>query len=547
MPGHNLFNQIFLPERDACVAILFEDRQISYDELRSLTISTAERLNALGVQAGDRVAILLNDSPEFIASFVGIISLGAIAVPINMALRTEEQLLILKDCGACVAIVEAHAAPGLFGEESSAVQLASLQDLLAVSRSDGEPPRVKFINVMIYEDAQPQSVVDFPSDRNKDPDAFILYTSGSTGEPKGAVHSQSDIFYTNQTYCREVLQLRHGDRLFSSSRLPFAYGLGNAFTFPLMNGFTSILCREKPTPEVVARIFREYQPTIFFGVPVVYRMLLEHHRTGARVPTLVGSSDGKSPTEIGTLNTSSLRLCVSAGEALPAQLGEEWQKTFGVELLDGIGSTEMLHMWMSNHEGELQYGSSGKLLKGYEAKLVDHEGASVPEGTDGNLWIRGASAASRYWQRPETSAQTFVDGWVRTGDLYRCDRQGFWWHMGRSDDCFKPTGQWVSPVEVEGLLVKSDKIRAAAVVEGFDKDGLSCVCAFVVRANEGESEDTVEQSLRSLCESALPRFKQPRRYIFVDDLPYTATGKVQRFKLREQMRSQKSQVQSPTS
>jgi benzoate-CoA ligase len=316
----------------------------------------------------------------------------------------------------------------------------------------------------------------------------------------------------------------------------------------LLNGFTTVLCREKPSADVVSNIFRTYRPTIFFGVPVVYRMLLEYHRTGVRVPTSVGLLlSEKSPTEVGTLDTSSLRLCISAGEALPAQLGEDWQKTFGVEMLDGIGSTEMLHMWMSNHSGDVRYGSSGKLLKGYQARLLDHDGTAVSQGSEGNLWISGASAASQYWQRPETSAQTFVDGWVRTGDLYRQDEDGFWWHMGRSDDCFKPTGQWVSPVEVEGVLVKSNKIRAAAVVEGFDKDGLSSVCAFAVRANDSESEDDVEQSLRTLCETSLPRFKQPRRYIFVSELPYTATGKVQRYKLREKLRSQKSKVQGPTS
>ncbi len=516
MTRQTLFDEIFSPERDARVAVLFEERALTYADLRELTVATTQRLRGLNVHSGDRVAILLNDSPEFIASFVAIISLGAIAVPINMALRTEEQLLILQDCGAGVAIVEAHAAPSLFEERSSATQLASLQDLLVVSRADGERP--KFINVMIYEEAQSQTVVDSPRDENQEPDAFILYTSGSTGEPKGAVHRQSAIFYTNETYCREVLRLREGDRLFSSSRLPFAYGLGNAFTFPLLNGFTTILCREKPTAEVVARVFRDHGPTIFFGVPVVYRMLLDHHRN------------------VQPLDASSLRLCISAGEALPAQLGEEWQKTFGVEVLDGIGSTEMLHMFMSNHEGEVRYGSSGSLLKGYEAKLVDHENHPVASDAEGNLWIRGASAANRYWQRPEISAQTFVDGWVRTGDLYRQDTEGFWWHMGRSDDCFKPTGQWVSPVEVEGVLVKSDRIRAAAVVEGFDKDGLSCVCAFVVCASETDDQQLVEQSLRELCETALPRFKQPRRYIFVSELPYTATGKVQRFKLREQLR-----------
>ena len=541
----NLFAEIFKPERDARVAVLFEQREIPYAELRTRTVQTAEKLHALDVRAGDRVAILLTDSPEFIASFVAVVSLGAIAVPINMALRKNEQKTILTDCGARVVIVENLAAQSLFGKENEADKDLKL---LVVAR-DGETDLFDSnISVTRFDIAGRQTLAtDFYASTTPDADAFILYTSGSTGEPKGAVHSQADIFYTNETFCREVLRLREGDRLFSSSRLPFAYGLGNAFTFPLLNGFTTILCREKPSPEVVARIFRDYRPTIFFGVPVVYRMLLEHRRAGVRVPTSVGSSADKRPTEVGALNTSSLRLCISAGEALPAQLGEDWQRTFGVEVLDGIGSTEMLHMFMSNHEGEPRYGSSGRLVNGYDAKLIDHEGVPAAPGVEGNLWIRGGSAASRYWQRPATSADTFVDGWVRTGDLYRCDVDGFWWHMGRSDDCFKPTGQWVSPVEVEGVLLKSDKIRAAAVVEGLDKDGLSCVCAFVVRANECDGEEAVEQALRALCETALPRFKQPRRYIFVSELPYTATGKVQRFKLREQLRSPISKVQSPTS
>jgi benzoate-CoA ligase len=537
MTTESLFDRIFLPEREGRVAIRFEDREISYAELSSLTVRTAEKLNAIGVQLGDRVAILLSDSPEFVTSFIGVISLGAIAVPINLALRQGDQLTILKDCGASVAILEAQSAIDL----STRWPTPGLKNLLVVGRGANYSMLAvpSGARAQPFEVAESQSLGDdFPRRSDIYEAAFILYTSGSTGEPKGAVHSQADIFYTNETYCREVLRLREGDRLFSSSRLPFAYGLGNAFTFPLLNGCTAVLCREKPSPEVVAHVFSDHRPTIFFGVPVVYRMLLEHHRAGVRVPTLVGSSEENRPTEVGTLNTSSLRLCVSAGEALPAQLGEDWQKTFGVEVLDGIGSTEMLHMWMSNHQGDVRYGSSGKLLKGYEAKLVDHEGAPVPDDAEGNLWIRGGSAASRYWQRPETSAQTFVDSWVRTGDLYRKDADGFWWHMGRSDDCFKPTGQWVSPVEVEGVLAKSDQIRAAAVVEGSDKDGLSCVCAFIVRAHDTDTEEAIEKSLGTLCETALPRFKRPSQYIFVEELPYTATGKVQRFKLRERLRAE---------
>ncbi len=539
-----LFDRVYSPEHSARTAVVYEQRQITYEDLRAATVRAAEALHALGICEEDRVAILLNDSPEFIASFGAIISIGAIAVPINMALRRDDQLFILKDCGARAAIVEAQAVRAILqpdGEDPGlAVEtLRGLQQLLVVDREASIRSSYAGISAQSFQGAPRKALgEEFPLRGNESAPAFILYTSGSTGEPKGAVHRQSDIFYTNETFCSDVLRLREGDRIFSSSRLPFAYGLGNSFSFPLLNGLTTILCREKPSPEVVARVFREDRPTIFFGVPVVYRMLLDHHRQALRVPTSVGSLlSEKSPTEVGTLNTASLRLCISAGEALPAQLGEEWQRTFGVEVLDGIGSTEMLHMFMSNHAGEVRYGSSGKLLPGYEARLIDHEGKPTPTGEVGNLWIRGGSAAIGYWQRPETTAETFVDGWVRTGDLYRRDADEFWWHMGRSDDCFKPTGQWVSPVEVEGVLLRHPNMRAAAVVEGQDDAGLACVCAFIVLSDDRHDAKTAEKELRALCEDALPRFKQPRRYLFVAELPYTATGKVQRFKLREQLRS----------
>src|SRR5882762_1545049 len=527
MGPRTLFSRLYLPERAARVAVLYGHKQITYEELSDGTVRAAEALHASGIGAGDRVAILLNDSPEFITSFVAIISLGAIAVPINLALRREDQLFILKDCGACAAIVEAKTAQDLFTSSDSQT---GMKHLLLVSRDDdsvnSNGASIEGMNTQVFAGAKCRPLTaGFPVTSGEDKDAFILYTSGSTGEPKGAVHRQADIFNTNETFASEVLKLRTGDLLFSSSRLPFAYGLGNSLTFPLLNGFTTILCRDKPAPDVISRVFKEYRPTIFFGVPVVYRMLLEHHRKGS----------GHE------LDTSSLRLCVSAGESLPAQLGEDWQRTFGVEVLDGIGSTEMLHMFMSNHAGDVRYGSSGKLLRGYEARLIDHEGGATATGEAGNLWVRGGSAARRYWQRPETSAETFVDGWARTGDLYLADADGFWWHQGRSDDCFKPTGQWVSPIEVESVLLRHEAVRAAAVVEGFDEHGLSCVCAFVVCTND--QGETAEESLRALCKSALPRFKQPRRYLFVSELPYTATGKVQRFKLREELKE--SNVQSP--
>jgi benzoate-CoA ligase family protein len=487
----NLFDAIFAADHSA-PAIRFGHRELTYGELRAETLRMAQAIVSLGAVRGDRVALLLHDSPEFIEAFIATCSLGAIAVPINMSLRVDEQCSILHNSGAKVALIEGDIRRELLTHAPE--KLHSLENAVQI---DQLAPKV-------FESAEPE----FPQPDHDDP-AFILYTSGSTGEPKGAVHTQADIFYTNQTYCREVLRLTTQDRLFSSSRLPFAYGLGNSFSFPLLNGATAILCRQKPSPDVIAAVFKEHRPTIFFAVPVIYNLLLERYRTGLK------------------LDCSSLRLCVSAGEALPAHLGEEWEKEFGVPVLDGIGSTEMLHMFMSNHENAVRYGSSGRLLEGYEARLLD----------EGDLWIRGDSAARGYWQNPEATAKTFVDGWVRTGDLYRCDEDGFWFHMGRSDDCFKSSGRWVSPVEVEGVLLRHPQVARAAVVEDFDEDQLPCACAFVVRSEVESESDQLEHELRKLAAESLPRFKQPRKYVFVSELPYTATGKIQRFKLRQQLRT----------
>jgi len=517
----NLFDAIFTHDSSS-PAICFGRRNITYGELRAKTLNMAQVIEGQGAARGDRIALLLHDSPEFVEAFIAICSLGAIAVPINMALRPSEQCSILHNSGASLAFIEADACMTLLTHAPEKLQ--ALKKVVLVNRF--EEPEASAVDHFTFTEMIVEHPVisvnslnylrevprEGPSPKFVDPGpddpAFILYTSGSTGEPKGAVHCQSDIFYTNHTFCREVLRLTSRDRLFSSSRLPFAYGLGNSFSFPLLNGATSILCSEKPSPEVIAQIFSRHRPSIFFAVPVVYTLLLEHHRSGK------------------TLDCSSLRFCVSAGEALPAHLGEEWEKEFGIQLLDGIGSTEMLHMFMSNHENDVRYGSSGKLLEGYEARLLDE-----------NLWIKGDSAARFYWENPEATAQTFVDGWVRTGDLYRQDSEGYWFHMGRSDDCFKSSGQWVSPVEVEGVLLRHPRIARAAVVEDFDSDRLPCACAFVVMQEVESDSGQFEQELRALAAESLPRFKQPRRYVFVKELPYTATGKIQRFKLRQQLRN----------
>ena len=537
----NLFEAIFTNDPIA-PAIHYQGRDITYGELRARTLRMAQAITSLGIARGDRVALLLNDSPEFIEAFIATCSLGAIAVPVNMSLRVDEQCSILHNCGARIALVESDLCNTLLTHAPE--KLRFLEKVVTVDREEdsddlnsGSTDEVGSRFCISEERLRQPPVTIYPlksvldktastrgpefSNPETDEAAFILYTSGSTGEAKGAVHRQADIFYTNQTFCREVLGVTRDDRLFSSSRLPFAYGLGNSFTFPLLNGATAILCCEKPTPDVIARILTEARPTIFFAVPVVYNLLLDHHRSRRQ------------------LDCSSLRLCVSAGEALPAHLGEEWEREFGVQLLDGIGSTEMLHMFMSNHENDVRYGSSGRMLAGYEARLIDEHGEPTPDNVEGNLWIKGDSASGYYWERPEETARTFVDGWVRTGDLYRRDGDGYWFHMGRSDDCFKSSGQWVSPVEVEGVLLRHSGVSRAAVVEDFDADQLPCACAFVVRQDVESDLVTLEKGLRELAAASLPRFKQPRRYIFLDELPYTATGKIQRFKLRQSLRARK--------
>ena len=506
----NLF-QAICGNDSSSTAIIHGRRHITYGELRAETLSTAQAITLLGVQQGDRVALLLHDSPEFVTAFIAICSLGAIAVPINMGLRPDEQRLILNNSGARLMLVEADLCNTLVTDSSE--RLPELKDIVAIER--GAKTAFRALGD-VQREAASSNLPEFVTTVEDQP-AFILYTSGSTGDPKGAVHTQAHIFYTNETFCREVLSVSSADRLFSSSRLPFAYGLGNGLSFPLLNGATSILCTEKPTADVVSRVFEESRPTIFFGVPVVYNLLLDHHRRGNK------------------LDCSSLRLCVSAGEALPAHLGEEWENEFGVPVVDGIGSTEMLHMFMSNHQHDHRYGSSGKVLDGYQARLVNEEGDTVEAG-EGNLWIKGGSAALGYWEKPEATERNFVNGWVRTGDLYRRDDDGYWFHMGRSDDCFKSSGRWVSPVEVEDVFIRHARVNKAAVVADFDADGLPCPCAFVVCQDVESETEEIEKELSDLAAASLPRFKRPRRYIFVNELPYTATGKVQRFKLREMLR-----------
>ena len=447
---------------------------------------------------GDRVALLLYDSPEFIACFLAAVSVGAICVPINTFLPRRDLGFILADSGARLLIVESE-----------------LEDKVSVSPDPGNPCTLLRVDTATRTFSGETGAGRLaPAATTRETPAFLLYTSGSTGTPKGVLHLHGSIPYTVDAYSENVLHLTSEDRVYSSSRMFFAYGLGNSLSFPLAAGATVLLDSERMTAERLATLLAERAPTVFFGVPAVYLSLLEFQ------------SDG------GSVDFSQVRLCVSAGEALPAKFFNDWRREFGLTVLDGIGSTELLHIFISNKEGQARAGSSGMTVDGYEARLVDDGGVEVVDANElGNLWVQGGSATAGYWNRPDLTEQTIRDGWVRTGDIYRRDAEHFFYHIGRSDDCFKVRGLWVSPIEVESVLISHASVADAAVVSASDESGLATARAYVV-IRQGERGEALKEDIRRFTASRLPQYKVPSQIEFIEEMPRTATGKIQRYKLR---------------
>lgn len=534
-------------------AIEFRGQTITYIELRKAVEFCLKALQELGVKPVDRVALLLYDSPDFIAYYLATVSLGGISVPINTFLKPEEIAFILLDSGAQLLIAEEDLAKNLDPPESDNVNEKLPSILMVVlegewinglrgvyhrqiggaggpampdrmetnqaytrapveseTKTQGEPinglDNKEFINTESIFPGQ----IEGKSIELMTP-ALLLYTSGSTGRPKGALHSQGNVLATIEGFGKDVLKLQPGDKVFSASRLYFAYGLGASLTFPLAAGASVILENRRPTPRLIAEIFQNQKPTVFFAVPAVYRALLDLHNSGE------------------ALDVSSIRLCISAGEALPAAIFAEWQETFGITILDGIGSTEMLHMFISNREGSAIAGSSGKLVKGYEAEILDDSGNAIAIGEQGNLWIKGQSAMLGYWRRDDLTAKVLRDGFMKTGDVYRLDEEGFYYHIGRSDDCFKVKGLWVSPVEIESVLLTHTEVVEAAVIASTDENGLATAKAYLVIRKGSE---TLKQELHEYARARLALYKTPTQYEFVNELPRTSTGKIQRFRLR---------------
>ena len=485
------------------IAVAGVGETVTYAELAGRVNRFGSALRELGVGSGDRVLLVLPDSSTFIVCFLGAAKIGAVAVPVNPLARREDYVHYAADCGTRLAVVHA--------ESKDRVRLA-LDEIKS-------PPRVLTAGGDCSESetyehwlgrGDPQCEIHPAAG---DDLAFLLYTSGSGGLPKAAMHTHHDVMAAAENYGGQVLGIGPGDVTFSVSKLFFAYGLGNGLYFPLSVGATTVLLPDRPAPDSIFSVLREFRPSLFFSVPTVYGALLQATQDGAQ-------------------QLDSVRLAVSAGEALPAEIFTRFRERFGQEILDGIGSTEMLHIFLSSRPGEARPGSCGKPVPGYEARIVDEDDAETPQGEIGNLWVRGESAFTGYWNQPDLTARTRNGEWVITGDKFYRDAEGYYHYCGRSDDMLKVSGLWVSPMEVENALLAHDEVREAAVAGRSNTHGLTEIAAFVVlRAGSAGSDDLADR-LRKFVRERLPGYKCPQHIEFASELPKTATGKIQRFKLR---------------
>jgi len=495
-------------ERGESVAIECGDRRLTYRDLQEQVNRAGTALkNELGVRPEERVVLLMLDVPEMIAAFFGAIKIGAVPVPVNTRWTAAEYEYVLRDSAARVIMLS----DTLQTEAIKAIRACSSVRHVVVAGADLDDARAIRLEKLLAD----SSAVLEAEPTSRDAPAFWLYSSGTTGRPKGCVHLQHDMAVCADNYARGVLGIREQDRCFSVAKLFFAYGLGNSMYFPLSVGATSILWPGAVTPAVVFDIVERYRPTLFFSVPTHYAMLLSH--TAAERE----------------FDLSSVRCAVSAGEALPPALFHRFRERFGVEILDGIGSTEVLHIFISNQPGRARPGSSGLLVPGYEARLVDENGQTVPQGELGDLIVRGDSTCAFYWNRHEQTKDTIAGHWIRTGDKYQQDEDGYFWFAGRSDDMLKVGGIWVSPAEVEHLLLEHPAVQACAVTGREDRDGLVKPVAHVVLREGIASGAELGGELQQFARQRLAEYKRPRWIEFVDALPVTATGKIQRFKLRQ--------------
>ena len=493
--------------RGSKTAIECGDQRVSYQQLLERTNRAGNGLRQLGVRPGERIFLLLLDAPEFLYCFFGAIKIGAVPVPANPLLKPADYEYLLNDTGARVAVVNETLLPQL--QLIPKEKLRHLSQLVVVGESSSKLPCLQDL----MQEASPELEAE-PT--GKDDVAFWLYSSGSTGSPKGCIHLHRDMVVCSELYAKGILGMNEQDRCYSVAKLFFAYGLGNAGYFPLHCGATTILSPARPTPDAIYADIERYRPTLLFSVPTNYAALLAHRREHGA-----------------DFDLSSVRHAVSAGEPLPAPLFERFKQRFGVEILDALGSTEMLQMVISNRPGEVRPGSSGKIIPGYEAKIVDDNGQAVTPQEIGTLLVRGESTFVGYWNQPEKTKQTLADGWVRTGDKYYQDADGYFWYAGRADDLFKVNGRWLSPAEVESALIAHPAVQEAAVIARDDESQLPKPAAYVVVNPDFSPSDQLARDLQEWVAKRIGGYKRPRWIEFLSELPKTATGKLQRFKLRE--------------
>jgi benzoate-CoA ligase len=499
----------------ARAAIAGVQRMVTYAELRAMANRVGNALRKWWCKPGDRVLIALPDCAEFMAAFFGAAKIGAIAVPVNPLSRPEELKYFAADCGARVAFVTPEQLDSWVATSAATPDLYWI--IVTGRRSpdfagEGKLPQKLITSWESWLGDVDSELCAAPTAAN-DP-AFFLYTSGSTGGPKAAVHQHKDMLVTSETFARGILGITCEDRCFSVSKLFFAYGLGNGMYFPLGAGACTILEAERPQPAKVLETVAGHKPTLFFSVPTFYAALLRE-------------AEGRQ------VDFSSVRLAVSAGEALPVEIFEKFKLRFGLEILDAIGSTEMLHMFISNVPGKIRPGSCGLPLPGYDAQIVDEQGRPVATGEIGNLWVRGQSAFAEYWKKPEKTAQALrPDGWVVTGDTFHQDADGYHFYDGRADDMLKVAGMWVAPAEVENALLSHAAVAEAAVV-GKQLEGLTRMVGYVVLRAGCAAHPQAAEEIRQWVRTHLLGYKCPQEIHFVEALPKTATGKIQRFRLRQ--------------
>jgi benzoate-CoA ligase family protein len=499
------------------VAFIDHRGRTTYGDLAARVDRFGNIIRSLGVRPEERVLICLTDTIDWPTAFLGAIKAGVVAVPVNTLLTEDDYRFMLADSRARLLIVSEELLPkftSAIAASKPPVQVVVSGDTptLALPRERGREERgyQRFDELLAAANTEPLTAAT-----TRDDMCFWLYTSGSTGKPKGAVHSHADLKLTDDLYAKPVLGLTADDVCYSVAKLFFAYGLGNALTFPMSVGATTVLLPQRPTPDAVADILKKHQVTVFYAVPTFYAGFLA------------------SPAAPQRGDVKMMRRCVSAGEALPTDVGRRWSERYGIDILDGLGSTEMLHIFLSNRPGEVKYGTSGKPVPGYDVRLVDDDGNTITaRGEMGELQVRGPTSALMYWNNREQSRATFLGEWTRSGDKYIEDNDGYFVYCGRRDDMLKVSGMYVSPFEVEGVLQSHADVLEAAVVGWPDADTLIKPKAFVVLKSPDQACATLAQALQDHCKQKLAAYKYPRWLEFRTELPKTATGKIQRFKLR---------------